>query len=57
MRYSSEFYFVTPTGVVDIADIPAECRLVEAGSPDEWKSQSGDRPDSSAPIQTRSAIA
>jgi hypothetical protein len=39
MRYSNEFYFVTPAGLVDIAEIPAECGLVEAGvaTPDEWK--------------------
>jgi hypothetical protein len=39
MRYSNEFYFVTPAQLVDIAEIPAECGLVEAGvaTPDEWK--------------------
>ena len=39
MRYSNEFYFVTPAGLVDVAEIPAECGLVEAGvgTPDEWK--------------------
>ena len=39
MRYSNEFYFVTPAGLVDIAEIPAECGLVEAGvaTADEWK--------------------
>jgi hypothetical protein len=39
MRYSNEFYFVTPAGLVEIAEIPAECGLVEAGlaTPDEWK--------------------
>ncbi len=31
MRYSNDFYFVTPAGLVDIAEIPAECGLVEAG--------------------------
>jgi hypothetical protein len=30
MRYSDKFYFVTPAGLVDIAEIPAECWLVEA---------------------------
>jgi hypothetical protein len=39
MRYSNEFCFVTPAGLVDIAEIPAECGLVEAGAAtaDEWK--------------------
>jgi len=39
MRYSNEFYFVIPAGLVDIAEIPAECGLVEAGfaTPAEWK--------------------
>lgn len=31
MRYSNEFYFVTPPGLVSIAEIPAECGLIEAG--------------------------
>ena len=33
MRYSNEFYFVTPAQLVDIAEIPAECGLMEAGWP------------------------
>ncbi|HUE01429.1 MAG TPA: hypothetical protein VMR62_17790 [Bryobacteraceae bacterium] len=39
MRYSNEFYFVTPAQLVDITEIPAECGLVEAGvaTADEWK--------------------
>ncbi len=39
MRYSNEFYFVTPAGLVDIDEIPAECGLIEAGcaTPDEWR--------------------
>ena len=39
MRYSNEFYFVTPAGLVDVAEIPAECGLVEAGmaTADEWQ--------------------
>ncbi len=39
MRYSNEFYFVTPAGLVDVNEIPAECGLVEAGraTPVEWK--------------------
>jgi hypothetical protein len=39
MRYSNEFYFVTPAQLVDVTEIPAECGLVEAGiaTADEWK--------------------
>jgi hypothetical protein len=31
MRYSNEFYFVTPAALVNIQEIPSECGLVEAG--------------------------
>ena len=39
MRYSNEFYFVTPSGLVATAEIPAECGLIEAGhaTVEEWK--------------------
>jgi hypothetical protein len=39
MRYSNEFYFVTPPALVDIAEVPPECGLIEAGhaTPEEWK--------------------
>jgi hypothetical protein len=39
MRYSNEFYFVTPAKLVDLAEIPAECGLIEAGQAtvDEWR--------------------
>ena len=39
MRYSNEFYFVTPAALVNAGEIPAECGLVEAGhaTPAEWK--------------------
>jgi hypothetical protein len=39
MRYSNEFYFVTTSGLVDVAEIPPECGLVEAGYATfaEWK--------------------
>ena len=39
MRYSSEFYFVTPAALVGIGEIPSECGLVEAGFATfaEWK--------------------
>ena len=40
LRYSNEFYFVTPAGLVALAEIPPECGLVEAGYATfaEWKS-------------------
>jgi hypothetical protein len=39
MRYSNEFYFVTPAGLLEIAEVPAECGLIEAGlaTGAEWK--------------------
>lgn len=39
MRYSNEFYFVTPGGLVELSEIPSECGLIEAGqaSAEEWK--------------------
>jgi hypothetical protein len=39
MRYSNEFYFVTPAELVTLAEIPPECGLVEAGYAtfSEWK--------------------
>ena len=39
MRYSNEFYFVTPAGLVNTTEIPAECGLIEAGHAtfDEWR--------------------
>jgi hypothetical protein len=39
MRYSNEFYFVTPADLVRITEIPPECGLVEAGYATfaEWK--------------------
>jgi hypothetical protein len=39
MRYSNEFYFVTPADLVRMAEIPPECGLVEAGHATfpEWK--------------------
>ena len=39
MRYSNEFYFVTPAEMVDIREIPPECGLIEAGlaEPAEWR--------------------
>jgi len=29
LRYSNEFYFVTPSGLLDISEIPVECGLIE----------------------------
>lgn len=39
MRYSNEFYFVTPAAMLDIREVPSECGLIEAGiaMPEEWK--------------------
>lgn len=42
LRYSNEFYFVTPPGLVQVAEVPPECGLIEAGhsSPEEWRAMS-----------------
>lgn len=39
MRYSNEFYFVTPPALVNVAEIPPECGLIEAGTAtfEEWR--------------------
>jgi hypothetical protein len=39
MRYSNEFYFVTPARLVEPFEVPADCGLIEAGHapPREWK--------------------
>jgi hypothetical protein len=39
MRYSNEFYFVTPPGLVDVCEIPEPCGLIEAGyaTVEDWK--------------------
>jgi hypothetical protein len=39
MRYSNEFYFVAPGQMLDLAEIPPECGLIEAGSAtfEQWK--------------------
>ena len=39
MRYSNEFYFVAPAGLVGPTEIPPDCGLIEAGQAtfDEWK--------------------
>ncbi|MEO8128878.1 MAG: hypothetical protein ABJF23_32255 [Bryobacteraceae bacterium] len=38
MRYSNEFYFVVPGGMLHLNDIPVECGLLEVGkaTADEW---------------------
>lgn len=40
MRYSNEFYFVTPAGLINATEVPVECGLIEVGraTPEEWKS-------------------
>jgi hypothetical protein len=59
MRYSNEFYFVTPADLVRIAEIPPECGLVEAGYATfvEWKGRSGATPVSSFTIPRLGRIA
>ncbi|MFN0168827.1 MAG: hypothetical protein ACKV22_20570 [Bryobacteraceae bacterium] len=39
MRYSNEFYFVTPGGMLEVREVPAECGLIEVGraTPEEWR--------------------
>jgi hypothetical protein len=39
MRYSNEFYFVTPGGLLAAEEIPIECGLIEIGQAtgEEWK--------------------
>jgi hypothetical protein len=39
MRYSNEFYFVVPGGMLSITEVPAECGLIEVGNAtfEEWK--------------------
>jgi hypothetical protein len=39
MRYSNEFYFVVPGGMLSIDEVPAECGLIEAGTAtfEEWR--------------------
>ena len=40
MRYSNEFYFVTPAGLFETHEVPVDCGLIEAGcaSVNEWRS-------------------
>jgi hypothetical protein len=40
MRFSNEFYFVTPAGMLDVHEVPADSGLIEVGraaSIEEWK--------------------
>jgi hypothetical protein len=39
MRYSNEFYFITPAALVSLTEVPLECGLVEAGYAtfSEWR--------------------
>jgi hypothetical protein len=32
MRFSNEFFFVTPEGLLSVAEVPVECGLIEIGS-------------------------
>jgi hypothetical protein len=32
LRYSNEFYFVTPSGLLDVSEVPVECGLIEIGA-------------------------
>jgi hypothetical protein len=32
LRYSNEFYFVTPAGMLDAGEVPVECGLIEVGA-------------------------
>jgi hypothetical protein len=32
LRYSNEFYFVTPAGLLNIPEVPIECGLIEVGN-------------------------
>ena len=32
LRYSNEFYFVTPAGLLDTSELPIECGLIEVGA-------------------------
>src|SRR5215831_5750364 len=34
MRYSNEFYFVAPAGLIALSEVPSECGLIEAGQGD-----------------------
>lgn len=31
LRYSNEFYFVTPPGLLSVSELPVECGLIETG--------------------------
>jgi hypothetical protein len=39
MRYSNEFYFVVPGGMLAVHEVPPECGLIEVGNAtyEEWK--------------------
>ena len=39
MRYSNEFYFVTPAALLERSEVPVECGLIEAGRAtfEQWK--------------------
>lgn len=39
MRYSNEFYFVTPAGLMALEELPVECGLIEVGRATTEESQ------------------
>lgn len=39
MRFSNEFYFVTPAGMLSLSEIPVECGLIETGSAETEESR------------------
>ncbi|MBV9267492.1 MAG: hypothetical protein JO061_15070 [Acidobacteriaceae bacterium] len=39
MRFSNEFYFVTPGGMLGIEEIPSDCGLIEIGKAESEDSQ------------------
>ena len=39
LRYSNEFYFVTPAGLLALSEVPIECGLIEIGGLTEEKRQ------------------
>jgi hypothetical protein len=54
LRYSNEFYFVTPAGMLDTSEIPIECGLIEIGvSNDEGRNSMLARFDAFAQFNTR----
>lgn len=40
MRFSNEFYFVTPTGMLSVQEVPVDCGLIEVGVAENEESRS-----------------